>query len=157
YGALLTCSLAYTSLQHATHLSRHTADWVKLSPEFKYLEQQHLKDYQFYIFDISNFIGAYSQFGVIAPTRWTYHHFWRWYPTWDTDHRILETIEQDLLKHRTTYVVDRSIDIRKKNPIAYDLWQSFLREHYQPVPRSEMPAGDNLQPSIPGVILWKIK
>lgn len=157
YGGLLSCSLAYTMLQHATHLSRHNGAWVKEIPEFRYLEQQHLKDYQLYVFDYSGFTYAYNQFNILAPSRWIYHHFWRWYPHWDTDHQILFSVEQDLQKHNTTFILDNSSDsIRIQNPTAYSLWQSFLQDHYQPVPRSDMPA-ESQQLLIPGLILWKKK
>ncbi|HTI06929.1 MAG TPA: hypothetical protein VL832_00195 [Puia sp.] len=160
YGALLSCSLAYTVLQHTTHLSRHNADWIKETPEFQYLQQQHLKDYQLYIFDHSGFIYAYNRFGILAPSRWIYHHFWRWYPHWDTDHHILQSIEQDLQKHQTTYILDRSDNIRAENPAAYNLWQSFLQDHYQPVqlPLEAQPgANEPSAPVNPKIILWKLK
>ena len=143
YGALLSCSLAYTILQHATHLSRHNEDLVRDTPEYQYLLQQHLEDYQLYVFDNSNFVYAYNQFRILAPSKWIYHHFWRWYPRWDADHRLLQSIEQDLQSHKTTYILDNSAAIRSRNPEAYGLWQSFLQEHYQPV--------------APNFTLWKIK
>lgn len=149
YGTLLSCSLAYTILQHATHLSRHNEDWVRETPEFQYLEQQHLKDYQLYIFDNSNFVYAYNQFRILAPSRWIYHHFWRWYPHWDADHQLLQSIEQDLQYHKTTYILDHSELIRSKNPAAYALWQSFLQNNYQPVNLSAHSEED--------LLIWKIK
>jgi hypothetical protein len=148
YGALFSCSLAYTILQHATHLSRHNDDWVKGTPEGQYLKQQHLEDYQFYVFDNSNFVYVYNQSGILAPSRWIYHHFWRWYPHWDADHQMLQSIIRDLQEHRTTYILDYSEAIRLKNPAAYTLWQSFLQDHYQPV---------RLEASAAGPTLWKIK
>ena len=152
YGALLCCSIAYTNLQHATHLSRHNTDMLTDTPEFQYLRQEHLKDYQLYIFDPGAFVYVYNEFGVLSPSRWVYHHFWRWYDQWDADHLILGSIEQDLLQHGTTYILDYSAirnsnhDIRTKNPATYTLWQSFLQEHYTLVKLSS-----------PDIILWKIK
>lgn len=152
YGGLLCCSLGYTMLQHATHLSRHNGEWVKETPEFHYLQQQHLKDYQLYIFNHSGFVYAYNQFDILAPSRWIYHHFWSWYPHWDADHQILLSIEQDLQKHKTTYILDYSDGMRPENPTACGIWQSFLQDHYQPVLLPE--------PAVPGQpkpTLWKIK
>jgi len=158
YGALLSCSIAYTDLQHATHLSLHNGDYIKGSPELQYLGHEHLQDYQLFIFGGDSYVYAYNHFRILAPSRWIYHHFWYWYDHWDADHRILQSIEQELQQHRTTYILDYSDthNIRTKNPGSYDLWKSFLQNNYSPVPLENGP-GTGQSVGAPGIILWKIK
>jgi hypothetical protein len=134
YGALLSCSLCYTILQHATHLSRNNDEGIKQTPEFQYLSRQNLQDYQLYVFDNANFVYAYNKFRILAPSPWIYHHFWQWYDGWDADHQILQSIEQHLLAHKTRFVLDCSDrHIHARNKPVYDLWKNFLRQYYTPV------------------------
>ncbi|HVS95443.1 MAG TPA: hypothetical protein VHE54_03125, partial [Puia sp.] len=133
--ALLIClSLAYTAVQHGTHLKRKDLDDVARSPELPYLLRQRLSDYQFYVFGSINFLYITNELNVRSPSVWIYQHFWRLYPDWDTDLRLLHSIEQDLLRNRTTYVLDLTSGSGWfSNHAAGEDWLGFLRDNYRPV------------------------
>jgi hypothetical protein len=115
--------------------------------ELQYLEKQKLADYDLYVFYNANLVYAYNQFKILSPSKWIYHYFWGWYPSWDADGRILESITKDLQNHRTRFILDcsdQSPEFRKR--AAYERWKSFVMDHYYPV-----------QQDSSGIILWKIK
>jgi hypothetical protein len=134
FSIIAALSLAYTAAQHATHLKSKDVDEVAAAPELPYLLQQRLSDYQFYVFGSINSVYMTNELNVRAPSVWVYQHFWRLYPTWDTDLRLLRSIEQDLLRHRTTYVLDlTSGGDWFSNCAADEEWHGFLRDNYAPV------------------------
>jgi hypothetical protein len=146
--ALLLCSgLTYTSLQHSTHLVRRSDDKDINSPVLNYLRGHRPGgDYDLYVFNYDDYIYAYNEFRILAPSRWIYHHMWDWYVGWDADHTFLNSITNDLLKHRTTYIL---MDAERLNqfldPGAAAIWRMFMQRHYEPLTIS----GAN------GPILWK--
>jgi hypothetical protein len=145
---LLLASLIYTAFQHATHLRRRNEDQVIASPELIYLREHRPENYQLYVFQYNEYIAAYYEFRILAPSRWLYQHFWSWYDNWDPDGQILQSICNDLQRHHTTYVIlapDKKLSFR--NPAHRALWMSFLTSHYDPVP---MPGNQQ-------TLLWKIK
>jgi len=146
FGILACTSLAYTFLQHITHLSPKRAHPVVDSPELNYLRAHRPGNYQLYQFGDHRYVCAYNEFRILAPSRWIYHNFWTVYDNWDRDHAILRSIEEDLLRHRTTYVIDCSTDpaTQFKEPVL-GLWHSFLEKYYERVPL----------PDTGGVRLWK--
>jgi len=145
YGILLCASLLYTSLQHMTHLHRAEQD---TTPAYIYLRRHPPGDYQLYVFGSNDDIHAYTDLGVLAPSKWIYQQFWRWYPQWDTDNAILGSIGQDLLRHRTTYLLTDSAGISKiLRPSSRDWWMNFTRTWYEPV----------LTPDSTGRMLWRLK
>jgi hypothetical protein len=107
FGILVCISPGYTFLQHITHLTPRNENSLVASPELNYLRQHPPGDYQLYAFGDHNYICAYNEFRILAPSVWVYH-FWRLYADWDKDYAILHSIEQDLLRHRTTYIIDCS-------------------------------------------------
>ena len=134
YGALVCISLAYTALQHGTHLVPADEDIAVTTRPMQYLRQHRPGDYQFYNFGNVVFDHAYNEFGILAPSPWVYQQFWKLFPHWDADHAMLHSIGQDLLRHRTTYIMDNS----DQEPAFLDTaaaswWHAFLRENYQPV------------------------
>jgi hypothetical protein len=149
YGILLCTSLVYTALQHATHLqpvanNRSTASFKA----YDYLRQHPPADYQLYVFGNSGDIDAYNEFHILAPSKWIYHHFWTWYPRWDADQAILRSIGQDLLRHRTAYVLMKQADLTEFcNPANRQWWLSFMQTYYQPL----------AVPGSTGTILWGLK
>ena len=147
FGFLLCMPLLYNAVQHGTHLSWHNDKLVTATPEYRFLSSQPLSDNQLYVMANNNWIYAYDQFRILAPSRWVYHHFWSWYPRWDTDHRILLSIGHDLLAHRTRYILDFSEPATFADPGAYTTWRTFLQQHYQPVP----------VPGSRSLILWELK
>ena len=148
-GILVCTSLCYTNLQHGTHLSPKKEHVIPTSPQLNYLRQHPPGDYQLYAFGDPGFVYAYNEFRILAPSPWIYHHFWGLYKDWDKDHAILRSIEQDLLRHRTTYIVDCVADWEQEfyGPATYAMWHSFLVEHYLEVPLTDTT----------GVTLWKWK
>jgi len=144
-GLLLCASLSYTALQHATHLSRREED---KTPIYSYLRQHPPRDYQLYAFGNSDDIHVYNDLNILAPSKWIYHHFWKWYPRWDLDDSVLRSIGDDLLRHRTTYMIVDSIELsRFVHPAGRDWWKAFTRTWYEPV----------TQPDSTGRMLWKLK
>ena len=147
YGFLLCCLPLYNGLQHATHLSTHNNDLVAATPEFAWLRQQPLTDYQLYVFNNSNWAYAYNRLDILSPSEWIYHYFWEWYPRWDADHRQLRSIEDHLVQHHTRFVMDFSDELRFQDPTARSIWKNFLEKDYRPI-------------SIPGAgrqLLWQLK
>jgi hypothetical protein len=145
YGFLLCCLPLYNAIQHATHLPGH--DLVSKLPEYQYLRSQRLSGHDLYVFGDNNWVYAYNEFGLFAPSRWIYHHFWAWYPQWDAGHQLLGSIENDLVKSRTTYIVNYADDSFFKNDSARAFWLSFLNKYYRPV-------------AVPGStrqLLWQLK
>jgi len=134
YGVLLCASLLYTDIQHGTHLQRKKDDLTVMSPEMNYLRQHRPGDYQLFIFFDNNCIYAYNEFGIIGPTRWVYQHFWELYDSWDRDHALFLSIEQDLLRHRTKYIVNFCLEEKFfRDKTAYAEWRSFLSRYYDRV------------------------
>ena len=146
FALLLLCSLTYTSLQHSTHLVRRSDDAYINSPTLNYLRQHRPCNYDLYVFNDDDYIYAYNEFQILAPSRWIYHHMWDWYYRWDADHAILSTIAGDLLRHRTTYILMDSIRMNQfLNPVNLAYWRNFMQTWYEPLP-------------IPGTrILWRRK
>lgn len=149
YGFLLCCSLCYTNLQHATHLTpADEPDNLLNARIMDYLRQHKPDDYQLYSFGGNGYIYAYNEFKILSPTRFIYQHFWEWLDRWDPDGHLLQTVEQDLIRHRTTYIIVDWLPVgRFRNTADITLWTSFLRDHYQRVPI----------PDTGTVELWKIK
>lgn len=154
YGFLLCFLLFYNALQHGTHLSRHNNDIVKARPEYAFLAQQPLRDYQLYIFGDNNWVYAYNQFHILSPSRWIYHHFWVWFDRWDADNSILRSIENDLLRHHTIYIIDYSA-LGTYRPATLASWTTFLHRYYEPVTLPQ-PTSAASSPAASGV-LWQLR
>ncbi|HEY4208563.1 MAG TPA: hypothetical protein VGM31_17175 [Puia sp.] len=134
YGVLLCTSLLYTALQHGTHRIPIETDLTVQSPELNYLRQRRPKDYELFEFGNNDFVYAYNEFGIVGPGRWVYQHFWELYADWDKDHAMLRSIEGELLRHRTKYIVDFACGPGSfRDKTAFAEWQSFLRQYYNPV------------------------
>lgn len=150
YAALLCCSLGYTALQHATHLDRRDQDPVIASPEMNYLRAHRPGDYQLYVFQNEDYIAAYYEFRIPAPSRWIYQHFWAWYTDWDVNGGQLRSIGDDLLKHHTTYVImDSAAPYHFRTPANRDWWLSFMHAHYEQVPLPGRAQNESM--------LWQLK
>jgi hypothetical protein len=135
YVFLLCSSLVYTAFQHGTHLIRRDQDEVINSPELKYLREHRPGDYGLYIFNYDDYIYAYNELHILAPSRWVYQHMWDWYANWDTDHAILSSIAADVLRHKTTYILlDPTHMDFFANPADAAWWISFMQANYEPIP-----------------------
>jgi hypothetical protein len=148
YAFLLCCSLVYTALQHGTHLQRRDEDPALASPELAWLRQKRPGDYQVYVFYNNPYICFYNELRILAPSKWIYQHFWGIYADWDTKNSMLQSIGQDLLRHRTPYVIMDAASIGQfANPANRDWWLSFMAAHYKPV----------LLPGRRYSLLWQLK
>jgi len=151
FGLLLCATPLSNFLVRSTHLSPGEKDRVIGNfPEFQYLRQQSFainhEDDQLYSIGDPQWIYAYNQLGVLAPSRWIYHQFWNWYDSWDTSHNELDGIIADLRRHRTRYIIyDPGFEWRNKS--ANNSWENFLHENYVPV----RPPGSWIQ------ILWQLR
>jgi hypothetical protein len=147
FGILLCTSLLYSAVQHGTHLVPTKEDDAVTNPEMDYLRQHRPGAYQLFVFGNTNATYAYNEFNIPAPSKWIYQHFYALYDNWDQDHSILFSIEQDLLRHGTIYILDYAADHFFRDPSIAILWRSFLEKHYQ---RIDIPGRPLLQ-------LWKWK
>ncbi len=140
YGCLLCCSLSYTALQHATHLIPANKHSTRQLAALHYLEEHPPGDFQLYTIGNASFIYAYNDLHILAPSRWIYIHFWRWFDRWDADQSILKSIGDDLLRHHTRYIWMDPISMAEfRNPTNLAWWMDFLKTHYRPVPGLDQP------------------
>lgn len=145
---LLCTSLFYTSLQHAANLRLRKQDPALNTPELIFLRQHQPGNYQLYVTFNDDALVAYNEFRILAPSHWIYQHFWLWYPDWDGDGSILRSIGDDLLRHRTLYVImDPGAPATILNPANRSWWMNFMQTHYQPVPL----------PATGKTALWQLK
>ncbi|HEY4206171.1 MAG TPA: hypothetical protein VGM31_05125, partial [Puia sp.] len=147
YGFLLCCALGYTALQYAAGQFHRRSNFVKDSPEMKFLRQHPPKDFQLFVFGDANYDYAYNEFRILSPSKWIYHHFWFWYDRWDADLSKLRSITDDLQDLHTTFILDMSRPGLFRNAAHYNYWHTFLTTYYQPV-------------QLPGVTsptLWQLK
>lgn len=148
YALLLCSSLIYSQLQHGTHLKRRKDEVEANTSELAYLRQLRLTDYQLYIVLDGAYGYYYNELKILAPSPWVYQQFWLWYANWDPGQHILQSIAQDLLRHKTNYILmsPQMLD-SIRNPASGRWWMSFVREHYQPV----------AIPGKPYTMLWQLK
>src|SRR5260221_937710 len=148
YTVLLCSSLVFTMFFHAAHLTPWGRIPIVASPEANFLRAHKPGDYQLYVVMDNDYIYIYNELGILAPSRWLYHHLWSWYDRWDTDQAILHSIGADMLRHRTTYIIfDREWLSRFHNPASANWFLSFMNTWYEQVPL----------PGEPNSILWKLK
>ena len=135
FGILVCTSLSYTFLQHITHLTPTRKNQIVDSPELNYLRQHPPGDYQLYEFGDHQYLCAYNEFRIQAPSIWVYHHLWALFDKWDEDHAILRSIQDDLLRHKTMYIIDCSPNpaLQFRQPVL-GLWHAFLEKYYEQVP-----------------------
>lgn len=146
---LAGCSVFYTALAYGTHLRPKSNTSVASSASMQYLRKHPPRDYQLYQFGNSDFVYAYNEFKITAPTRWIYQNFWKLYNNWDADHAILQGIIDDLSRHHTKYILDCIYsDHWFQDRGAYELWHSFLIQNYEEVLQPQWEADARL---------WKLK
>jgi len=147
FGVLVCTSPAYTFLQHITHMTPRRENIVAVSPELDYLRQHPPGDHQLYEIGDHNYLYANNELRVLAPSVWVYN-FWGLYKDWDKDQAILRSIQQELLRYRTTYIINcsRNAASLMKEPVI-GAWDDFLKKYYQQVPLTDTT----------GVTLWEWK
>jgi hypothetical protein len=147
YVLLFCTSLVYTAFQHGTHLTPRDYQNDVTGPEADYLDRQSLSDYRLYIMWDEDFATYYNERKILCPSPFFYQHFWTWFPRWDPDHRNLESIANDLIRHRTTFILmDPAHLAQMKNKDDRDWWVTFMQTHYH---RLSVPGK-------PDSNLWKI-
>jgi hypothetical protein len=149
FSIMLSTTLFLGTIRYASgfRLSGNKESEFPDTPGMQYLETQSLSDYQLFVFDDSNFIYLYNHFGILSPSPWIYHYFWKWSTVWDADNKIFYSILADLQYHKTRFIMDcsESRDGFRNRPI-YGEWRKFLELHYTLV------AKDNLNRK-----LWRIQ
>ena len=146
FGTLLCLNLSLGFLRYVSSFKIQKNPWAVEALTQK-LDSSKLSDYDLYVFDDSNLIYFYNHYKILSPSRWIYTYLWNWSNTWDSDHRELNSIKDDLLRHKTRWVLDCSVARNDmKDPDAFRLWQDFLRENYSVAFRDPL-----------GRILWQKK
>ncbi len=116
--------------RHSINFHRYPQDYVNRSAEMKYLDADKPGDYQLYVFNNSNYVFAYNKYKIVSPSKWIYHYFWSWYPTWDTDHSITRSIISDLQKYQTKYIINfcegEVVELNEN----FKIWRAFLDSSY---------------------------
>lgn len=136
--------------QYAIHLPRHRWNLATESKELQYLQTKSLNDYDLYIAFNSNEVYLYNELKIISPSKWIYHFFWHWFPEWDRDMSIIQSITRDLSRHHTKYVVDYSNNnFEFRNKTSHEFWLNYLEENYEQ--DAAFPGIEN------GATLWKLK
>lgn len=142
YSILLIAGFVMSTAMYVVNYSKYPQDGIAKSDEIKYLKSKNVQDYQLYVFNHSNFTYAYNHFKVLPPSKWLYHYFWEWYPNWDKNAQLIQSITADLIKHKTQYIIydpQTTQFLRQQND---QVWHSFLDSAYQ---------------RVPGLILWEAK
>jgi hypothetical protein len=149
YGFLLCASLTYTAFQHASHLRPVKEEPDFNSPAYTYLQGKSIGDYQLYQMGDLYLLYVSNEKKILSPSPWIYQHFWKWYPGWDPGQQLLKGIGDDLLRHRTAYIVMDSTDVEKfVDPTSSRWWFTFISEHYDRVP---------LPGPVTAISVWKKK
>jgi hypothetical protein len=146
YGLIFSLPILIHIGAYVRNLKANKENLLESSAEGKYFEDIALRDYDLYVFYNSNAVFLYNQHHILSPSKWIYHYFWHWYPNWDADQKILESIEHDLTVHRTKYILDCSDSATFKNPESRRNWTNFMVANYEPV---------NLMNG--RYLIWKIK
>ena len=133
YACLLLFGPLLAIAEQTANFHRYPQDYINSSPEIKYLDKAPPADYQLYVFNNSNYIFAYNKYKIIAPSRWLYHYFWTWYPQWDADHSITNSIIDDLRKHDTKYIIIDYKETDVAGKINLQIWKAFIDSNYQQV------------------------
>jgi len=146
-GFFVCASLFYIAVQHFVNRQIARGDDGN-SLITVYLVKHKPGDYQLFSFGNNNYLYINNELEILAPSKWVYQHFWYLYDTWDRDHLLLQSMAQDLLRHRTTYVIQSALREYFRDASAYDWWMAFLQEHYEKLP---LPQEDGR------TTLWKLK
>lgn len=142
YSVLLIAGFVMSTAMYVANYSKYPQDGIAKSNEIQYLKGKKIEDYKLYVFNYSNFTYAYNQFKVLPPTKWLYHYFWSWYPNWDSDAQIIQSITNDLRKHKTQYIIYDPAKTQFQRERNLQVWNNFLDSNYQ---------------RVPGLIIWEAK
>ncbi|MFI5151806.1 MAG: hypothetical protein ACHQET_00645 [Chitinophagales bacterium] len=130
YGMIFAAAPLLQVGGYSLGILKRGPSWFEVTPAVQYFKDLPLHDYDLYVFSSSQAVFLYNQHHILAPSKWIYHYFWHWYKNWDPHHEILQSITDDLMKHKTTYVLDYSDSTTFKNKDNYQYWKSFLENHY---------------------------
>lgn len=149
FATILLLQPALGAMQYAMHLPKLRWNITSTSDEFRYLKNKQLKDYDLYIAFNANQVYLYNELRILSPSKWIYHFFWDWFSNWDKDTQVMQSITQDLINHKTRYVLDYSrYNFQFKNKNVQEYWMSFMESHYEVDPGFQLNSG---------VVLWKLK
>jgi len=131
--AILSVVLILGTLRYATVALSPESKKISETelPEIDFLDKQKLTDYQLYVFDDTYLIYLFNKYKILSPSRWNYHFFGPSHFDWDKDPALLHGIQQDLKKHKTTWILDCSGFWNYPNSKLFlPEWKRFLQEHY---------------------------
>jgi hypothetical protein len=134
YNAFIIGSLMMGYAVYITNYYKYPQNLIAKSSEIKYLATKKINDYELYVFGSSNYVYAYNRFEVQLPSKWMYHYFWSWYPEWDRDGQILQTIISDLQTHKTKLIIYNSGTMHFQSAQNRSKWEVFLKANYQKLP-----------------------
>jgi hypothetical protein len=141
---LLLCAGAYWKT--ATDAERRNYWLFSRNPEIeRRLEKVAGQKGQLFIFNNTQALSYNYNHHISSPSRWLYHHFWRW-PHWDANlQRFDAEVLQPLVHYQTRYILYHVSDLRLANPQLVGHWEAWLQTHYLPVVTQVNTAGDTLQ------------
>ena len=142
HGVLLIAGFVMSTAMYLVNYSKYPQDGIAKSNEIRYLKNKNTQDYQLYVFNHSNFTYAYNYFKVLPPSKWLYHYFWEWYPNWDKDGKLIQSITADLKKHRTRFIIYDPQNTEFISEQNNRVWHGFLYSNYR---------------QVPGLIIWEAK
>lgn len=149
-AAILLLQPALGAIQYATHLPRHRWQLADDSRELVFFKTQELKDHDLYVAFNANEVYLYNELRILAPSKWIYHFFWTWFPAWDENNQLIQSITDDLKKHRTKFIIDYSGDnFLFQHPATKRLWDQFLNDNYS--------IDSSITPGNGRGLLWRIK
>jgi hypothetical protein len=134
YNAFIIASLVTGYAVYVANYHKYPQDLIARSSEVKYLDTKKINDYELYVFGNSNYVYAYNHFKVQLPSKWMYHYFWSWYPKWDSDGQILQSIIKDLQTHKTRLIIYNPETMHFQSTQNQTKWESFLEANYQKLP-----------------------
>lgn len=142
YGLLLVAGFVMSTAMYVVNYNKYPRGGIAKSNEIKYLKDKNVQDYQLYVFNHSNFTYAYNRFQVLPPSKWLYHYFWGWYPNWDENAQLIQSITANLREHKTRYIIYDPQTTQFLRPQNGKVWHNFLDSGYR---------------RVPGLIIWESK
>jgi hypothetical protein len=131
YCSLFLFGPLWNIVAQQANAHRYPQDYMLRTPEIQYLDKAPPSDYQLYVFNNANYCIAYNRYQILMPSKWLYHHFWSWYPDWDSDHIITQSIIEDLKKYKTRYIINFPIKNQMKDGKNQQAWNDFLNAYYR--------------------------
>lgn len=87
---------------------------------------------QLFVLRNYHWIALYTDYDIIAPSKWIYHFFWNGLVyNWDRDGRIFRSILEDIDHHKTRYILDYSDVLSFMDPERKVEWNAYIAPRYE--------------------------